>query len=77
MWPKTSTWRLFSDTLGHRGPHIMEPRTNQNTEGGGKKRGRQRMRGNHCFIINVSYNLASFRMSSVNNLYEASPIDCE
>lgn len=42
-----------------------------------KKRGRQRMRGNHRFIINVSYNLTSFRMSSVNNLYEASPIDCE
>lgn len=42
-----------------------------------KKSGRQRMRGNHCFITDVSYNLASFRMSSVNNLYMASPIDCE
>lgn len=74
MWPRTSTWRLFHDTLGHWGPHNMESRTNQNTKWGGKTRGRQRLRGNHCFIINVSYNLASFRMSSVNNLYKASPL---
>lgn len=77
MWPRTSPWRLFSDSLGHQGSHNMEPRTNQSTEQREKKRGRQRMRGNHCFIINVSYNLTSFRMSSVNNLCKASPIDCE
>lgn len=77
MWPRTSTQKhLFSNTLGHRGPHNMEPRTNQNKRWGEKKKakGQEEIIASLLMFPIVS---ASFRMSSVNNLYEASPIDCE